>query len=140
MGTAERLSPLVAWGAVALIGLILAGSPGDDFVTYYELGAVLVAFPLLLAVGARFEPGPLTSQVFSYIGLMSYGIYIVHQPIGHLLEPHLKGLFAVPTDWRALPYGAAFLAALVGIAGLLDKVYDGPIRAVLRRRFLAKAS
>ena len=78
--------------------------------------------------------------MFSYIGLMSYGIYIVHQPIGHLLEPHLKGLFAVPTDWRALPYGAAFLAALVGIAGLLDKVYDGPIRAVLRRRFLAKAS
>ena len=138
VGTAERLSPVIAWCAVALVGLILAGSPGDDFIAYYELAAVLVAFPLLLAVGARFEPGPLTSKVFSYIGLMSYGVYIVHQPIGHLLEPHLKGVFAVPHDWRALPYGAAFLAGLVGVAALLDRFYDGPVRAVLRRRFLSR--
>ena len=140
VGTGERPSLLISWGSVALVGLILACRPGDDIVSQYELGAVLVAFPLLLAVGARYEPGPRTSKVFSYIGLMSYGIYIIHQPIGHLLEPHLKGLFAVPGDWRALPYGAAFLAALVGIAGLLDKVYDGPIRAVLRRRFLTKSA
>ena len=138
VGTAEKVSPLIAWGAVAVMGLILAGQPGDDYVSYYELAAVLVAFPLLLAVGARFEPGPIASKVFSYIGLMSYGIYIVHQPIGHLLEPHLHGLFAVPTDWWALPYGAAFLAGLVAVAAILDKVYDGPVRAVLRRWFLAK--
>jgi len=140
VGTGETPSALISWGSVALVGLILAWRPGHHMISEYEIGAVLVAFPLLLAVGARFEPGPLTSRVFSYIGLMSYGIYIIHQPIGHLLEPYLKGAFAVPHDWRALPYGAAFLAGLVAIAGILDKVYDGPIRAVLRRWFLTKAA
>ena len=140
VGTGERPSALIAWGSIALVGLILAGRPGDDIVSYYELAAVLVAFPLLLAVGARFEPGPLTSKVFSYIGLMSYGIYIIHQPIGHLVEPFLHGALRVPGDWRAVAYGAGFLAALVAFAGILDKAYDGPLRAVLRRRFLARGA
>jgi peptidoglycan/LPS O-acetylase OafA/YrhL len=133
----ETASALVSWACVVILGLILAGQPGKDIMATYELGAVLVAFPLLLAVGSRFEPGPRVSAVFSYIGLMSYGIYIIHQPIGHLLQPLLKGRVHIPHDWRALAYGAVFLGGLIGIAGLLDKFYDGPIRAVLRKRFLS---
>jgi peptidoglycan/LPS O-acetylase OafA/YrhL len=136
----ETASALVSWACVAILGLILAGQPGKDMMAAYELGAVLVVFPLLLAVGSRFEPGPRVSAVFSYIGLMSYGIYIIHQPIGHLLQPLLKGRVHIPHDWRALAYGAVFLGGLIGIAGLLDKFYDGPIRAVLRKRFLPKGA
>jgi peptidoglycan/LPS O-acetylase OafA/YrhL len=127
----------VAWALVAALTLALGCSPSDEATPWFELAVVLAGFPLLLVLASRFEPGALTGRVFSYIGLVSYGVYIVHQPIGNLLRETIERRLHLPGDLGALPYGAVFLAMLVALAGALDRYYDGPVRAVLRRWFLS---
>ncbi|HEX4182929.1 MAG TPA: acyltransferase, partial [Caulobacteraceae bacterium] len=80
----ERRSAWIAWACVAALSVILAFRPAKEAVGAFELGAVLVAFPLLVWIASRYEPGPHIGRAFSFIGLMSYGIYILHQPLAVL--------------------------------------------------------
>jgi peptidoglycan/LPS O-acetylase OafA/YrhL len=95
---------------------------------------VLVGFPLLTAVACRFEPGPGVGRMFSFIGLMSYGVYILHQPIGVLMRQAAKALAWTPPSALGWLTGPAFLAFLVILAWQLDKRYDAPVRGWLRAR------
>ena len=131
------VSELASWGCLALLALILGFTPSNAIAPWYELGVITVGFPALLALAVRFEPkSALTGRAFSYLGLVSYGVYIIHQPIGHLLRPTLERVVHLPHGWPALPWAIGFLAFLVLTAGLLDRFYDGPVRKQLRARFL----
>jgi peptidoglycan/LPS O-acetylase OafA/YrhL len=136
-GEKKRISSWAAWACVAVLTVALAYSPPDALVPYYELGVVLVGFPALLIVAGRFEPGALSGRLFSFIGLVSYGVYILHKPLGNLVLAALNGLVRVPADARGLLVGAAFLVVLVGLSWGLDTFYDAPIRRWLRARVLA---
>ncbi|MDR3508586.1 MAG: acyltransferase [Caulobacteraceae bacterium] len=129
-------SALASWACVAILALALAYNPSDDLTPYYELALVMVGFPLLLVMAGHFEPGPRVGRIFAHIGLVSYGVYIVHQPLGNLARIALAHRFAIPGDASGLIYGAAFLAFLVAFAGWLDKAYDAPVRKLLRARFM----
>ncbi len=134
-GTRRIQSNWASWGLVLVLGAILAWTPPDDWTDWYELGAVLVAFPLLLIAAAHFEPGPRAGAAFSKIGLVSYGVYILHQPMGNLARSAIN-------NWPALkPHngwisGLLFMAAVGGLAWWLDDHYDAPVRKVLRAKFL----
>jgi peptidoglycan/LPS O-acetylase OafA/YrhL len=100
----------------------------------YQLGLVLVAFPLFIYAAACNNPkGPLRA-VYSSLGGASYAIYAIHLPVFHLVERgwiHWTG--------REMPlveplWGIAFLIAIFLIALFLDRVYDIPIRIWLSRR------
>ncbi len=135
-GDRKRDSELASWACVAVLTLLLAWRPSEAQTPYFELGVVLVGFPILLAIAGWFEPSPLTGRVFSYVGLVSYGVYILHQPMGHLARIALDHRLHVPGDARGLVFGAVFLAAVTGLASWLDGHFDGPLRRVLRARFL----
>jgi peptidoglycan/LPS O-acetylase OafA/YrhL len=135
-GEHRQNSEWASWTCMAVLAVFLAFRPTEDQTPWFELGVILFGFPALLVVAGRFEPGALTGRTFSYIGLVSYGVYIVHQPMGNLVRIALRHRFQVPLDARGLVFGAVFLVALTVMAGWLDKAYDGPVRKVLRKRFL----
>lgn len=135
-GEHRQDSEWASWICMAILTVFLAFRPTEDQTPWFELGVILFGFPALLVVAGRFEPGALTGRAFSYIGLVSYGVYIVHQPMGNLVRIALRHRFQVPLDARGLVFGAVFLVALTVMAGWLDKAYDGPVRKVLRKRFL----
>ena len=134
---AERKSEWVSWTCVVLLTGALASHPSKDLVPYCELGVILVGMPALLVVASRYEPGALTGRLFSFIGLMSYAVYLLHQPLGNLLRTTLRHVIRVPTDARGLIVGAVFLAVVVGLSWALDVFYDAPVRRVLRGWFMS---
>jgi peptidoglycan/LPS O-acetylase OafA/YrhL len=130
-------SEWMSWVCMAALAFLLMFKPPLAFKPYYEVGAVVLAFPALVAVAARFEPGALTGRVFAYLGLLSYGVYIIHQPLGHVARYTLETMVHVPrTGWVVGLWAAGFLAFLVGVAAVLDKVWDAPVRKLLRARFM----
>lgn len=135
-GEREQKSELVAWVAMAILTLMLAWRPSDDATPVFELAVVLAGFPALLVLAARFEPGAWTGRLFSHVGLVSYGVYIVHQPLGNLIRVAVRHGPRIPTDGRGAILGALFLLALVWFASWLDRRVDGPIRHWLRGRLM----
>jgi peptidoglycan/LPS O-acetylase OafA/YrhL len=136
-GSAQQISTWVAWSLMAALTFILAFSPSEDITPYYELGVVLVGFPVLLILAARFEPASAWSgRLFAFVGLVSYGVYIVHQPMGVIVRDTIQRVVHVPTDIRGVAVGAVFMAAAVALAWWLDGHYDAPVRKRLRAIFM----
>lgn len=121
---------------VAVLTALLAWSPDEGAKPVFELVVVLVGFPVLLILAAAFEPRAGFGRVFSFLGLMSYGVYLVHQPLGNLARFALGRDTDIPDDFTGLTYGAVFLVIVVLVAWRLDRDVDGPVRKWLRRQFL----
>jgi peptidoglycan/LPS O-acetylase OafA/YrhL len=105
-------------------------------VPYYEIGMVLAGMPILVIAAGHFEPDRLSGRLFSFVGLISYGVYIVHQPLGNLAVMELNRVMRIPETLSGALFGAAFLAFLVLLNWALDVYYDAPVRKVLRAMFM----
>lgn len=134
-GAREHRSNIVAWIAVAVLAVMLGITPNDDWLNDYELVVVMIGFPLLLITAACFEPGPRTGRFFTVVGLVSYGVYILHQPLGNIARDALTRWPRL-IDHSGLVAGPLFMGFVVGLAWWLDGRYDAPVRGVLRGWFL----
>jgi len=125
---------------VAALTLVLAWRPRDDDTPLFELSAVLIGFPVLVALSAIFEPGPRVARLFSVVGRASWGVYILHEPVGRLLKE------TVMRHWRPAPgieaalTGGALLIVLSALAWALDRWFEAPVRKALTGRLLPKPS
>ena len=135
VGNHEHKSVLAAWACVAVLGVALAIHLPDTLIPAYEIGMVLVGMPALAVAAARFEPDPLSGRLFSFVGLISYGVYIVHQPLGNLVVMLLHRVVRIPTDLSGALYGLVFMTFLVLLNWGLDRFYDAPVRRWLRAKF-----
>ena len=138
-----KVTNLGAFALLILLGLILGWRPGEAVKPWFELASVMIGFPALVVLAARYEPGPMVGRVFGFTGLMSYAIYLLHQPVGNLTRIALANLpwledIDVPDDISILPFGVLFCLVLLFIAWRLDKNYDAPLRGWLRRLLLKK--
>jgi len=135
VGEREMRSAWASWLCLAALGAILAVRPPEDAAPTYELIIVLAVFPALLAVAATLEPGPTVGRVFSRLGLLSYAVYLLHQPLGHLIEAGARD-FHIPIARGGAGVGVAFILLVLALSAWLDRAYDAPLRKVLRARFL----
>ncbi len=122
----RRVGALAAWACLVALGLCLAVHPPEAVRRLFELGAVTLLFPAIVATAVRREPGRVGDAVFGFLGTVSYAVYVLHQPLGTLTGAMLARLHgpARPTPVTA----TAFLAAIVLAAALADKLYDQPVR------------
>lgn len=96
--------------------------------TFYGLFCIGIAFPLLILVGARFQPP--TGRLCRFLGDVSYPLYVIHVPILGLTQWALAMNGIAPN--AAGPVGGWLLmAALVGLSWLLSQTYDPVSRAWL---------
>jgi len=134
-------SEILSWLCMAVLTFILVFNPSEALTPWFEIGAVGVAFPLIIAAAVQIEPGPVTGKAFAVIGLVSYGVYLLHQPMGNIARIIFQHLHVqVPGDARGLLFGAVFMLVVFGLAWWLDGAYDAPFRKWLRAKFMpAKA-
>jgi peptidoglycan/LPS O-acetylase OafA/YrhL len=136
-GRGEQKAQWASLACVAVLGVGLACHLSRGLIAPYEIGMVLVGMPLIAIAAARFEPGPRVGRVFSWIGLMSYGIYCLHQPLGNLVVMEI-GRY-VPRGLGGAIVGVLFTAAVVLLCWVLDLYYDAPLRRWLRARLFPAA-
>ena len=89
----------------------------------YDTCVVLVAFPLLLWFGASSKPSRPVAKVCSWMGNISYAMYVLHWPM--ILT---AAALHMP---EALPWGALLLVAVALAADAATRFFDRPVRRLL---------
>ncbi|RAK65273.1 acyltransferase family protein [Hymenobacter edaphi] len=102
----------------------------------YEAATIILAFPLIVALGAGGQVGGAGAKLCKWLADLSYPLYITHYPLIYLYIGWVAK--TKPTPQQALPVAAALFAVALLLAWAALKLYDEPVRAWLKRRFLTK--
>lgn len=115
---------------LALIVLFLVHPGSGPFRYLFDLVCVFVLFPLLVYAGIRSEPP--AAQLFSFLGRISYPIYVLHFPV-YLTATRGLGMLGVsPAAW----HGIIMLGGLIVGSWALDRWFDQPIRRIIGQRVM----
>ena len=99
----------------------------------YPLICVLVLFPILIFAAVSSEPGPRSARIFAWLGLVSYPLYALHEPVAELVV-HVLPAALLQTYWGVI-FGAPYLLVLLALCGFVERYYDRPVRRALSRLF-----
>ena len=105
----------------------------------YEAVCTILVFPALVWLGASGRTTDrMTSRVCSFLGDISYPLYIVHYPLMYLFYDWLwSGPEKIPFS-QAWPVAIAVIIASIILAYACLKLYDLPVRRWLTNKFLPK--
>ncbi len=125
---------------IVIFALPRFGGPAHLWVNgLYESFAIIVLFPLIVAMGAgEGVSGPASVKVCKFLGGISYPLYITHYPLIYVYTAWVTR-DKIPVREGFL-FGILLLITAITIAYLTLKFYDEPLRAALTRRFLGKDS
>ncbi|MCC3157314.1 acyltransferase [Hymenobacter sp. 15J16-1T3B] len=98
----------------------------------YEAACIILAFPLIVAMGAGGRVSGAGARVCRVLADLSYPLYITHYPLIYLYIGWVAT--TKPTPLQALPVAAALLAVALLLAYAALKLYDEPVRAWLKRK------
>lgn len=104
----------------------------------YEAACIILAFPLIVALGAGGQVSGAGAKVCKLLADLSYPLYITHYPLIYLYISWVAK--TKPTPGQALPVALALTAVALLLAWAALKLYDEPVRAWLKRRFLTKTA
>ena len=104
----------------------------------YEAAAVLLIFPVIVAMGAGSTVTGRSSKICKFFGEISYPLYLVHQPIvftlyGTWRASHLEATFG---QLMVVCLGMMFLSVFISYAFL--KLMDEPVREWLKGKLFDK--
>ena len=103
----------------------------------YDAAAVILLFPLIVAIGAGHKSADGVSvRLARFFGDLSYPLYITHYPLIYIYTGWVVDR-KVPGAQGAL-VGAAVFAAAVALAYACLKLYDEPVRRWLASRLLGR--
>lgn len=128
-------------GAFPLCSLLLAGLfclPTFSHNGLYEAACIVLAFPLVVAIGAGSQIGGAWALASKRLGELSYPLYITHYPLIYAYTAWVA--VKKPSPQQALPVAAGLLGAAVLLAYAALKLYDEPARAWLKKRVLSPAT
>lgn len=104
----------------------------------YEAFCIIIAFPILLWIGASgTTTDKKSTQIYKFLGDISYPIYVIHYPFMYLFYAWLikNQLFTLGETWQV---ALCVYAWNILFAYLCLKLYDEPVRKYLAKRFLNK--
>lgn len=104
----------------------------------YEAFCIIIAFPILLWIGASgTTTDKKSTQICKFLGDISYPIYVIHYPFMYLFYAWLikNQLFTLGETWQV---ALCIYAWNILFAYLCLKLYDEPVRKYLAKRFLNK--
>lgn len=102
----------------------------------YEATAIIIAFPLILAMGAGSNVhGKISSAICKFLGDISYPLYLCHMPFVMLLIAWKAHNPDAPVGAQVVACVATYLLSIATAYAAL-KVYDVPVRKWLANKFL----
>jgi peptidoglycan/LPS O-acetylase OafA/YrhL len=132
-----RIPALPAWGSALALLAIIAVPASGLWRPAYDVFAGIVLMPLLVAFASGAKVNGLAAKVCGALGLLSYGVYVLHAP---LLDLVVLAFTVLHTD---LPFGFLNVLLVAGLAALAaalaHRVYDLPVRRWLIGAFSGRA-
>jgi peptidoglycan/LPS O-acetylase OafA/YrhL len=125
---------------VAILLMVVMAVPPVRYGIAYDMGATLLAFPVLLLAGAQAKLTERMTGVATALGQASYAVYVLHVPMAGVLRTIWSKVLRRDMEHDAPWSGLVYLVVVFGLALWLDRVYDTPVRAWLQRRFVKKQS
>ena len=104
----------------------------------YEAFCVIVAFPIILWIGASgTTTDKQSTKICKFLGDISYPVYVIHYPLIYLFYAWLieNQLYTLGETWHVAL--CVFILSII-LAYLCLKLYDEPIRKYLAKRLLSK--
>jgi peptidoglycan/LPS O-acetylase OafA/YrhL len=128
----RKFPALPWWGAlIGFLAVIAVQAPGP-LRTVYDTLAALVLMPVLVALSAGSQVSGRLARVCATLGLLSYGVYVIHVPLFSALG---VAATAVHVDLGEGPFTALLVAVLAAAAAAIAHVtYDRPLRSWLSAR------
>ena len=104
----------------------------------YNAFCILLLFPLIVAMGAGSSvSGSRSVAVCTFLGEISYPLYITHYPLIYLQMAWAAQHPDLPASTHVCVCVSIFILA-VGLAYASQRLYDRPVREWLRKRFLVR--
>ncbi len=126
--------PALAAGLIALFAVPRLGGDGAPWANgLYEAFCLLVAFPLIVWLGSGCHAeGPVGRRVSTFLGDLSYPLYITHFPFIYTYTAFVanRGLVSLSQAW---PWALLALVLSVAFAWLTFRFVDVPLRRWLSR-------
>lgn len=118
--------------AAVLLAAFILGPTGSARAAY-DIGCTLLLFPMVILMGVH-APHRLDEQpVYTFLGRLSYPLYILHTPVLLILAGIYKAvLHAEPAAGRPLS-GIVLLLGVLICCAPADRLYDTPVRRVIGR-------
>ncbi|MDB5258578.1 MAG: Peptidoglycan/LPS O-acetylase OafA/YrhL, contains acyltransferase and SGNH-hydrolase domain [Chitinophagaceae bacterium] len=115
--------------AAALTGIFIFPHFHNDWIT--ELFFVIIIFPLLLASGAGSQVSGFFHKACIFLGDLSYPLYMLHYWMMWILIAYMN---TAPGEKNLHLAGAIIVVASIALAYAALKLYDEPIRKLLKRK------
>ena len=104
----------------------------------YEAIAILVLFPLVVAIGAGSRiKGKREIKICQWLGEISYPLYVTHYPLIYAQMSWAASHPDLPLSTHIF-VGVCFFLISICVAYSATKLYDEPVRAWLRKKFLKR--
>jgi peptidoglycan/LPS O-acetylase OafA/YrhL len=100
--------------------------------TIFDMAAVFVLLPALLIAGIQNQPKHFAG-LFTFLGVTSYPIYILHVPLQKYIGNAIGKIFGEDVTTWAPAIGLAILALMLPIGWVANHYYDAPVRAMVGR-------
>lgn len=126
-----------AYSVCSLILVILFFIPYSKYNGWFEAGCIIIAFPIIVAAGAGGQISGRWAKLCKFSGDISYPIYIVHYPFIYIYTMWVVNKKPAPATIIPVAVGLFIFFILLAWAAL--KLYDEPVRAWLKRKYLSIA-
>lgn len=123
---------------IAFLAIPRAGSAQHLWMNgLYDSFTIIIIFPIIVFLGASGSiKGKIASKICTFLGDISYPLYITHFPILYIYYAWIVDN-NIPLS-RAWPVGAGILLFTIGLAWLIFKFYDVPVRKWLAKKLIHK--
>lgn len=114
--------------------LVLFALPTFTFNGWYEAAVIIFLFPLIVATGAGSKVEGMWAKLCKFSGDISYPIYILHYPFIYTYTAWIYVKKPAASAIVPVAIGLFFLFLLLAYGVM--KLYDQPIRAWLKKKYL----
>ncbi len=121
--------PVPVWLAVGLLLLMLGLPVPDEARRWFDAMACLVLMPCIIVLVQNAHASGGVAKVASWLGLVSYGVYVLHEPIYFWLRS-VCGFLGVSSTFELIDYPLVVVISAIS-AWLATRLFDRPLRKVL---------
>jgi peptidoglycan/LPS O-acetylase OafA/YrhL len=121
---------LPVWGAFAILFAAMAMPVPHALRPFWDLAATLFIFPPLVATSADTRVRGRLLEFCAFVGLVSYGVYILHVPLFAWVRLALQ-YFGFYEQMPGVGLVAVMAVVAVSATAVLHMVYDVPVRRLL---------
>ncbi|MCR9223198.1 MAG: acyltransferase [Hyphomonas sp.] len=119
------------WLAVGLLALILCAPVPDAARRWFDAVACLVLMPFIILIVQNARAAGRIAKISTWLGLVSYGVYVLHEPIYFWLRS-LSGFLGVSGPFEVIDYPLVVGVSALS-AWLATRVFDRPMRERIAR-------